>query len=87
MTRAAALTSVCGANAVGAAPRVALGTADGIVALMDPRDLHLVSAGRAHSDCAAALARLPPSAGGSASQGVTLLSGGWDKRVVRHEMD
>ena len=53
---------------------VAAGSEDGWVTAADPRDLHVVSAKRVHAGRVGGLAW--------AAKGV-LLSGGWDKRLVR----
>lgn len=79
-----ALTSLC-ALRTPAAPLVAAGTEDGLLAAIDPRDLKVLSTVAAHEGNAAAVARLPAAAGGTES-GLTLLSGGWDKRLLRHDL-
>lgn len=67
--------------AAGAAPLIAVGAEDGSVAAVDPRDLHVSTTCAAHASRVAALAwHAPPE---SARSGGALLSGGWDKRLVR----
>lgn len=69
---AASPTPVAGSPT--ARPCVAVGAEDGRVAAVDPRDLHVVASRHVHHGRVGGLAWL----GGGA-----LLSGGWDKRVVR----
>ncbi len=81
---AAALTALCRC-VTDAAAIVAAGTEEGVVLTVDPRDLHVSSSVAAHEGNAAAVTGLPGSAGGSEA-GLTLLSGGWDKRLLRHDL-
>ena len=68
-----------GGSGGGAPPLVAVGAEDGSIAVVDPRDLHAVRLlRRAHAANAAAL--------GWAANGRDLLSGGWDHRLLRHEI-
>jgi hypothetical protein len=64
---------------------VAAGTEEGIILTVDPRDLHVISSAVAHEGNAATVAGLPAAAGGS-DRGLTLLSGGWDKKLLRHDL-
>ena len=75
----APLTALSPLLAGGAAPLVGVGTADGTVAAVDPRDLAVISRRVVHAGPVGGLAWLAPPAAGSRG---TLLSGGWDKRLV-----
>ena len=63
---------------------VAVGTEDGTIAQLDARDLHVVSHVRTHQGRVSALAWLVgPSSGDGGGE---LLSGGWDKQLLRQRM-
>ena len=91
---AAALTALCQlgvpsgmgvVSEVVSSSFVAAGTEEGIILTVDPRDLHVISSAVAHEGNAATVAGLPAAAGGS-DRGLTLLSGGWDKKLLRHDL-
>jgi hypothetical protein len=87
---AAALTALCQlgippGREVVSSSFVAAGTEEGIILIVDPRDLHVISSAVAHEGNAATVAGLSAAAGGS-DGGLTLLSGGWDKKLLRHDL-
>ena len=77
-------SSLCALSALapGDTPLVAAGAEDGSVAVVDPRDLHVVATRAAHAGRVGGLAWLR-AAGAAAGEGGVLLSGGWDQRLVR----
>ena len=82
-----AVTGARDAGTAHSAGLLAVGDEEGSVAIVDPRDLHVLNVLRAvHAGSATALGWLSPADGreAGASAGCTLLSGGWDHRVVRH---
>ena len=80
-----ALSVATGGGGGGAAPMtpsVAVGAEDGSVVLLDPSDLHALAHARPHAARVGGLAWVRAHGGGAGS---VLLSGGWDKRLVRLE--